>query len=397
MKIAHINAVCGKSSTGLIVKDIHTLCVANGINSVVCTSKGHADIKIGNPISNTFHAILTRLFGLQGFGSYFSTLCFIIKLRKYAPDIVHLHNVHNNCLHLPLLFDFLKKHRISVVLTLHDSWYFTGKCYHFLDIGCERWQTICHDCPKRYNEIPSYVADLSKSVFKRKKHIFNYNKLYTIGCSKWITSCAKSSPILRKASFYQIYNGLDTTVFNPNGIVKRDIRSSANFIIMVMANKWFDSSNSSLVTELLSRLSELGKLLIVGCDDERLNSYGGNSNVQCLGFIRNREELASIYRSVDVFLNVTHVDTLPTVNMEAACCGTPIVTYDSGGSGELVIDGQTGYVVMKNDIQGIIDSLYKVKEGRISRKSCSDWAMAEFDRNIAYMRYIDLYRSIIKE
>ena len=393
-KIAHINAVCGKSSTGLIVRDIHMMCKAHGFTSIVCTPKGKSDISIGNPISNSLHAVLTRLFGLQGFGSYISTLCFIRKLRKFAPDLVHLHNIHNNCLHLPLLFAFLKKSRISIVLTLHDSWYFTGKCYHFLDVGCEKWRSCCHDCPKRYKEIPSYLADMSSFVFKQKQNLFNYDKLYTVGCSKWITSCAKRSPILRTSSFYQIYNGLDVSHFNPEGIGRRDITSSANFTILVMANKWFDRSNSNLVVELLRILPELGRLLIVGCNEDRIHSYRDNDLIQCFGFISKRDELASIYRMADVFLNVTHVDTLPTVNMEAACCGTPVVTYDSGGSGELVVDGFTGYVVSKNDVDGIITSLRKVKEGRIIRKNCSDWAISEFNRDSAYKRYIQLYQNI---
>ena len=396
IKIAHVNAVYGKSSTGLILKDIHTLCLSDGFDSVVCASIGEAHIRIGNRLEGTLHAILTRLLGLQGFGSYFSTLCFIRRLRKFRPDIIHLHNIHNNCLYLPIFFNYIKSNQIPIVLTLHDSWFFTGKCYHFLDIGCEKWKTLCHQCPKRYEEIPSYMADMSSYVFKKKQQLFDYYKLFTVGCSKWITSCAKESPILRTSNFYQIYNGVDTKIFNPEGPRYQKLLHSDEFTIMVMANKWFSASNKELVSELIRVLPQLGNLLIIGCTNKQKSLYQGNGNIQCLGFIHDREQLAALYRSSDVFLNVTQVDTLPTVNMEAACCGTPVVTYDSGGSGELVVNGNTGYVVQKNNISEIICSLFKVKEGHICRKVCSDWALSEFDRNITYQRYIHLYRDIKK-
>ena len=163
---------------------------------------------------------------------------------------------------------------------------------------------------------------------------------------------------------------------------------------MTMANKWFDDRNKKLRDEILKLLPQLGKLIIVGCNQETIDHNKDNLAIKCIGFLKDREALAALYRTSDVFLNVTHVDTLPTVNMEAACCGIPVVTYDSGGAGELVWDTQTGYVVKPNDINGIIQSLLKVRDGLISKETCYDWASKSFDRNIAYSRYIDLYSDI---
>ena len=47
-------------------------------------------------------------------------------------------------------------------------------------------------------------------------------------------------------------------------------------------------------------------------------------------------ELAEIYTAADVFLNLTYEDNYPTVNLEAQACGTPVITYDTGGSVESV-------------------------------------------------------------
>jgi glycosyltransferase involved in cell wall biosynthesis len=58
-----------------------------------------------------------------------------------------------------------------------------------------------------------------------------------------------------------------------------------------------------------------------------------------VGFIKGREELAKHYSLSNVFVNATHADTLPTVNMESICCGTPVITYNNSGSPELILDG----------------------------------------------------------
>lgn len=104
--------------------------------------------------------------------------------------------------------------------------------------------------------------------------------------------------------------------------------------------------------------------------------------------------MARLYRSADVFLNMTLVDTLPTVNIESAMCGTPIVTYDSGGSGELVLDGVTGYVVKPLDAWGVASALCAVMDGKIERDDCSRFAIERFEKTKNYEKYLELYRKI---
>ena len=45
-------------------------------------------------------------------------------------------------------------------------------------------------------------------------------------------------------------------------------------------------------------------------------------------------QLAAIYSAADVFFNPTLEDNYPTVNLEAEACGTPVITYDTGGCRE---------------------------------------------------------------
>ena len=46
------------------------------------------------------------------------------------------------------------------------------------------------------------------------------------------------------------------------------------------------------------------------------------------------KELVELYSAADVFVNPTYEDNYPTTNLEAIACGTPVLSYDTGGSGE---------------------------------------------------------------
>lgn len=397
MKIVQVNAVYGEKSTGMIVRDLDLLIQKDKNQSMVAYRDTSITIdngiRIGNKLDWSIHALRTRLDGKQAYGSYFATKALLKKLKSFSPDIIHLHNVHSNYLNLPVLIRYAKKKCIPLVLTLHDCWFFTGKCYHFADIECEKWRKECNTCPKRYMDIPSLIRDSSHDIFCDRLRLFEYERLYVVGCSYWITTMATQSPVLRKAVFHTIYNGIDTGIFKP----KINAQNNDYFTIVTMANKWFEPKNERARNAVLGFLGETGRLMIVGCSEEKQKAYASDRRVSAIGYVKDRKDLASIYAQGDVFLNLTHIDTLPTVNMEALGCGTPVVTYDVGGSGELVRNGFTGYVVEADNICQLIEAMGKVRQGIISRHSCRQYALDHFDRDRNYQKYLDLYREILEK
>jgi glycosyltransferase involved in cell wall biosynthesis len=177
MRILQINALYGSKSTGGIVKDIHKALLGEGIDSrVVCVRASERELgvtELGYGIDGRLHALMTRLNGKQGFYSGIKTKRLLRELEKDKPDIIHIHNLHSNFINLPGLFEFAARNGIPVMMTLHDAWYFTGKCYHFLDNGCDRWQSGCYGCPKKNRDIPS-ILDKSSWVFEKKKRMYSY-------------------------------------------------------------------------------------------------------------------------------------------------------------------------------------------------------------------------------
>lgn len=403
MNIVQINSVYGTKSTGTIVKDISILLQEYGNTSIVISpQKTEEDtvLNIGNPLDWKIHAVYTRLLGKQGLGSVSATRRLLMQLDKIKPDIIHLHNIHSNFINYKLLLQYTAQKSIPVVLTLHDCWFLTGKCFHFLDIGCTKWESGCKNCPKRFKDIPSVLVDNTKSVYNLKKELYKKNELYIVGCSQWITEIAKKSPLCAQANIRYIYNGVDTEVFSPE---KGDLREKLNidkqnFVIITMANKWFDDVNERIRNKIVDMLEEKDCLIIVGCKEEQLNvqqERKHKARVILLPHINERDELVRVYNTGDVFINLTHIDTLPTVNMEALSCGLPVITYRAGGSGELVDTNVTGYVV--NDFAddcAIIKAVKNVKNGCISKQKCREKAVASFNKLLNYKKYLKLYEEI---
>ena len=291
---------------------------------------------------------MDRLTGLHGYFSYFSTLRFLRKVKKFSPDIIHIHNLHGWYINFPLFFKFIKKHNIPVVWTLHDCWSITGHCPHFTMIGCDRWKSGCFDCAQ-YKEYPKSILDTSKTMYKMKKKWFNGIENMTIVTpSKWLSEIIKQS-YLSKYPVQIINNGIDLEVFKPteSDLRKRLGLSDTDKIILGVSLGWNNKKGLDVFIELAKRLDSHYKIILVGTD----NSTDALLPESVISIHRtsNRKELAEIYSAADVFVNPTREDTFPTVNVESLACGTPVITFRTGGSPE-IIDESSGYVVETDDI-----------------------------------------------
>lgn len=399
MKVLQINAKYGYSSTGLIVKDIEEAVIRSGGESYCayqsCVDAPLNGYKVGNVLDYKLHAFFCRLTGKQAYFSKSATQKLIKYISSVNPDIVHLHNLHSNYIHLNRLLTYLAKRDIATVITLHDCWYFTGKCFHYADVGCERFQNECGACPKKKAPPQSFFLDCSRTVVKdRNRFLSKIPRVTLVGCSQWICNETRKSSL--KDMFIKcIYNGVDVDIFKPynnNELRERYGLNEECYIVMGMANKWLLSSNQTLLRDVTKILNGKLKLMIVGCNNAQIAYLQQlNTNIIPLGFIQDRKELAKHYSLSNVFVNVTHADTLPTVNMESICCGTPVITFDSCGSPELILEG-CGTVVKENDFE---EMLFAIKEEHPSiDENVLKSARKRFSKNECYKEYLELYNNI---
>ena len=110
----------------------------------------------------------------------------------------------------------------------------------------------------------------------------------------------------------------------------------------------------------------------------------------------SQEELAKYYSMADVFVNPTYKDSFPTTNLEALACGTPVITYKTGGSPESVTP-ETGIVVEKGDFEQLCAAIEIArKNGKdYYSKSCRVRAERFYNKDDCFKDYIDLYENIL--
>lgn len=391
MKIVQLNATCGNGSTGKIAVSVSELLNEDGVENYIFYSSGKSDYGYGiKYISDKYiklQALISRIFGNYGFEAKLATRKLIAQIEKIKPDVIHIHNIHSHNCNLQILFEYIRRKKIKVYWTFHDCWGFTGYCTHFDMIGCEKWKTECNNC-EQYKYY-SWFFDRSKYLFNRRKNVISGIDLTVVTPSEWLAGLVKQS-FLKDYPVKVINNGIDLDIFKPT---ESDFRKKYNlenkYIVLGVAFGWGKRKGLDVFTELARRLdSEKYQIVLVGTDDNVDKLLP--DNIISIHRTQNQTELAELYTAADVFANPTREENYPTVNMEAVACGTPVLTFDTGGSPEM-LDKNCGSVVPKDDIEAMYREVIRICEEKpYAAEACIERAK-RFDKNDKYREYIDLY------
>ncbi len=410
MKISQINVNYGFGSTGIIVRDLQSICKENGMECEVVYSQSHGKsvdtYHMGNAFSNKLHALLSRISGKQGYFSCISTWLLLRHYDSYKPDIIHLHNLHSCYISLPMLLKYAARKSIAVVITLHDCWFYTGGCCHYTINNCFRWKDTCGNCPAR-KSVNALLLDGTREMLADRYRLFSsIKKLTAVGVSQWITDEARKS-VFKHTNCITIHNGIDTQFFHPVGKdeLNRFDRSKKLFslkeqrpdtiLILCPANKWFLDINKETFDYFASRLTDDMRMVFIGdgCDVSQLTDKMIN-----IGFVSSREEIRAIYSACDVMVNCTREESLSLLNVEVQACGTPVITYSNTGVKETV-NGQCGFAVKNGCPEDAWNTMIKTLENGKSAYSteCQAWAVQEFDKNKNYHQFVKLYKCIVSK
>lgn len=399
MKILQINTVYGEGSTGKIAKDIHDVCTSLGIECLTayrCTNSGQKGFKdsveISSSLDSRVHGVLSRITMFKGCFSRIKTSRFLKKADNYSPDLIHLHNLHGSYVNLPLLFRYIKKNNIPVVWTLHDCWSFTAICSYFSVANCEKWKTGCGNCPQR-KILSQCPVDNTRIVWEKKKEWFTAIKnAVVVTPSEWLAELAKQS-FLGKYDIRVINNGIDLSVFKPT---VSDFRNKYGLeekhIVLGVAFDWDYRKGIDVVSRLADELPDGYKVVLVGTNDD-VDKRLPNS-ILSIHRTADQRELAGIYTSADVFINPTREDNFPTVNIEALACGTPVVTFRTGGSPE-ILDSSCGIVVEKEDTEAMKDAVIRICEQQLFTSEDCIKRGAIFEKRLKLGEYAALYSEIL--
>ena len=404
MLLLQINTTANWGSTGKIAEQIGERIIEQGGQCFLAF--GYYDnpgrstqIRIGSDRGIRLHKRLAKYLDTHGLHSTRVTRRLIERIREINPDIIHLHNLHGDYINYRVLFEYLETTTVPVVWTLHDCWSFTGRCAHYMTNGCDKWKSECYDCQFKRSYPKTKLFDRSQKTHRLKRKLFTSlgDRLTLVPVSEWLAADARQS-FFAHTRIRTIHNGIDISVFCPTEplAARRTLGlDEQRRIVIGVASAWSKSKGLYDFYKLRDMLPrETHDIILVGLGDNQLKTLP--EGIIGIKRTQNAAELAMYYSAADVFINPTYADNYPTTNLEAIACGTPCITYRTGGSPESVTEA-TGCVVE----QGDVDSLIKAIDDICSRgkkqysEACRKYAEQNFDKHTCYERYIELYKEIL--
>lgn len=397
--LLQINTTLNYGSTGRIAENIGRLAKAAGWRSVIAhgprmTNPSQLEtFQTNSPFDEKIHGLFFSLLrDRHGLGSRKATERFVEKIKRdVKPDVIHLHNIHGYYVNYEVLFSFLKSVDVPVVCTMHDCWLFTGHCANFDAIGCEKWQSQCERCPQTRSYPSSLFVDNSRSNFLLKKELLTSIKerLMLIPVSDYLAGFVGNS-FLKDCNIRVIHNGIDLDAFYP----QNSTGSTGPKTILGVAAPWTEKKGLYDFYKLRKLLSAEYSIKLIGLTKKQIKELP--EGITGIERTQSVSELAHHYSDAMVFVNPTYEDNYPTTNLEAIACGTPVVTYRTGGSPESVAQS-TGIVVEQGNVDGLMTAIKEISEWNPdrTREGCVGYAKENFDRNKCFKKYIDLYDSLL--
>lgn len=408
MKVLQINTrYYNGGSTGRIAYDLKKVMEANGIEGYVAFGYGYIpkDNEKGTVylIESDRELLVSKLWtkatGHHGFNNKVETKRLLAWIDKVQPDIIHMHNIHNHYINVRMLLEYIAKKNIPCVLTMHDCWTFTGHCAYFDYSGCNKWKTGCNHCPSLRDYPKTYaLIDPSPWNYKMKQKLFAPLNITFVSPSQWLCDLQQQS-FLKDKPCKVINNGVDVEVFKP---VKSNVREEYGIgnrkMILAVAGGLSPRKGREYLLRLPTLLRDDEVLVLVGLQKGQESLLPQTDKVIGIQRTKTSDELVGLYSEADVFINPTLEDNFPTTNIEALACGTPVVTFLTGGSAE-VVTPETGLVVNKGDMDDLLAAIRTIiANGNAHyQEACRKKAVADYNKYVQYGKYIELYKRLLSE
>lgn len=387
MEVLYIDVNYKNSSTGKIVHDLRNGLNTRGHEAYVAYGRGPKTsdknvFKFGLNFETGLHALLTRITGLTGCFSYFSTARLINYIKKTKPDIIHIHELHAYFVNIKKLIGYIQKAKIPVIWTFHCEFAYTGKCGYTLD--CEKWKSQCEKCPQLKKYPKSCFFDFTRKMFEEKKKLLSNYEFTIVTPSKWLLQHVESS-FLNKQKKLIVNNGIDSNVFK----LYKSEQKNEKLVITVGQQIFSPIKGGKRVIELAKKMPEV-KFVIIGGDKNEQPL----DNLTIVQETRNQQELARWYSRANLFLMLSIKENFPTTCLEAQMCGTPILGFDAGGIKETSVSSENMFLPLNSSDEELINGINFMINQKIDKQRLSDEATKMFSNEAMVLKYLEVYENV---
>ena len=405
MRILIVNTVYERGGAAGIAQTLHRgLSCLDGWESLFAYGRGPEakepeTVRFALQPEVYLHVVLTRLTGLQGYGTWLSTKRLIRLIQEWKPDVIHFHNIHGYYLNLSIA-KAVDKLGIPVVWTLHDAWPLSGRCAHFLD--CERWKTGCGECPYP-REYPKTYFDSSAWMWPRKRKLLGEVwKPVIVTPSRWLANLV-AEVCSRRLRIEVIPSGIDTNLFRPvNRLQARKelgLPENRKIVLFAAAKPSVRLKGIMYFFEALKYVqANTWMALAVGGAVDFSKWVPQGVEVRQLGYVKRAEDMAKVYSAADLYCITSLADNFPTTVLESMACGTPVVGSAVGGIPEQVTEECGRLVALGNAKalgRAITDLLIDDAKRKKMAENCRERAEREYNLQLFIKRHLALYRELI--
>lgn len=312
-------------------------------------------------------------------------------------DVVHLHWVNRDFLSATCVRKIMKSGK-RIVWTMHDMWPCTGICHHAGE--CRQYRKGCGNCPLLNHPKDT---DASRQQVEMKREWYRQAKnISFVACSHWLEENALQSCLTKNCHVTCIANPIDTKTFSPGDKIEArkqlGLPLKTRLVLFASMKVTDERKGVNYLLETARLLKEKYKqddsnlaFVAMGQHAERLQELI-QFPVYSLGYVNDMQQIAAVYRAVDVFVTPSLFENLPNTIVESMACGTPCVGFRIGGIPEMIDHLANGYVANYKDSDdlalGILHTLSHPSMGA----AAEHYAQYMYDEARVARQYADLYR-----
>ena len=287
-------------------------------------------------------------------------------IRKWRPDIVHSHMVHANLLARIVRFLAPIPVLICSARSIDEGGRFREILYRLTDSLCDLTTQVSHAGLERYVRVGAVP-----------RHKIRY-----------------------------IPNGVDTERFKPNLEDRLKFRKELGVdgFVWLAVGRFDPQKDYPTMLQAFARVVHKysNTILLIAGDgplrktmENMTRELGVEKHVKFLGI---RRDIPQLMNAADAYVMSSEWEGMPMVLLEASACRLPIVATNVGGNAEIVLDGQTGFLVPPKSPEALSQAMLRMMDlPEEVREKMGEQARKHIESNFSLDRIVDCWESLYYE